>query len=150
VAEPFDLMLRERWAEAAQAWREIGCPYWEARALGASPDLDDARRAMTLLDELGAGAVREAVLRDRHAAGLQVPRGPRAISRGNPSQLTARELEVLVLLTQGLSNTQIAEQLFLSSKTVGHHVSSVLRKVGEPTRARAVATALRQGIVDPT
>jgi DNA-binding NarL/FixJ family response regulator len=43
----------------------------------------------------------------------------------------------------------MADRLFLSEKTVGHHVSSVLRKLGEPTRSRAVAAAIRQGIVTP-
>jgi DNA-binding NarL/FixJ family response regulator len=57
---------------------------------------------------------------------------------------------VLGLVAQGLTNAELAQRLFLSEKTVGHHVSAVLRKLGEPTRARAVATALRQGIVDPT
>jgi hypothetical protein len=44
---------------------------------------------------------------------------------------------------------EVAGQLFLSEKTVGHHVSAVLRKVGEPTRSRAVAAALRRGIIPP-
>jgi len=63
--------------------------------------------------------------------------------------LTARELEVLGLLAEGLSNAEMARRLFLSGKTVGHHVSAVLRKLGEPSRARAVAAAHRQGLLDP-
>jgi DNA-binding NarL/FixJ family response regulator len=54
---------------------------------------------------------------------------------------------VLALLVQGLSNAEVADRLFLSEKTVGHHVSAVLRKLGEPTRSRAVAAALRRRIV---
>jgi len=54
---------------------------------------------------------------------------------------------VLRLLVDGLSNADVAQRLYLSEKTVGHHVSSVLHKLGEPTRSRAVATALRRGIV---
>jgi DNA-binding CsgD family transcriptional regulator/tetratricopeptide (TPR) repeat protein len=149
VSRPFALVLAGRWRDAAAAWREVGSPYWEAVALGRSPDLDDARQAIAVLERIGAPAVRDALLRDRHTAGLPVPRGPRAASRGNPARLTDRELEVLVLLAEGLSNTQIADRLFLSSKTVGHHVSSVLHKIGEPTRARAVASAVRRGIVSP-
>jgi DNA-binding NarL/FixJ family response regulator len=57
---------------------------------------------------------------------------------------------VLHLLADGLSNAELASTLFLSEKTVGHHVSAVLRKLGEPTRSRAVAAALREGIVAPT
>src|SRR5215467_11867774 len=75
--------------------------------------------------------------------------GPRPTSRANPAGLTAREAEVLGLLADGLSYAEVAEALILSEKTVGHHVSAVLRKLGEPTRPRAVATALRLGIIPP-
>jgi DNA-binding NarL/FixJ family response regulator len=56
---------------------------------------------------------------------------------------------VLGLLAQGLSNADLAARLYLSEKTVGHHVSALLRKLGEPTRSKAVASALRRGIVQP-
>jgi DNA-binding NarL/FixJ family response regulator len=94
-------------------------------------------------------APRRAVLRDRRARGLAVPRGPRPASKGNPAGLTGREVEVLALLADGLSYAEVAERLFLSEKTVGHHVSAVLRKLREPTRSRAVATALRLGVLPP-
>jgi DNA-binding NarL/FixJ family response regulator len=94
-------------------------------------------------------AVRHAVLRDRHARGLAVPRSPRAPRRASPAGLTAREAEVLQLLAEGLSYAEVAGRLVLSEKTVGHHVSAVLRKLGEPTRSRAVATALRLGVIQP-
>jgi DNA-binding NarL/FixJ family response regulator len=89
------------------------------------------------------------VLRGRRARGLALPRGPRSASRANPAGLTARELEVLQLLADGLSYAEIAERLFLAEKTVGHHVSAILRKLGEPTRARAVARAVRMGAIPP-
>jgi DNA-binding NarL/FixJ family response regulator len=89
------------------------------------------------------------VLRERRARGLALPRGPRPASRANPAGLTTRELEVLVLLADGLSYADIAERLVLSQKTVGHHVSAVLRKLGEPTRPLAVAAALRRQIIAP-
>ena len=76
-----------------------------------------------------------------------VPRGPRQQTRTNPAGLTARELEVLALLSQGLTNAQLADRLFLSQKTVDHHVSSVLRKLGEPNRAAAAAVARQRGLV---
>ena len=56
---------------------------------------------------------------------------------------------MLNLLVDGLSYAEVAERLILSQKTVGHHVSAVLRKLGEPTRSRAVAAAVRRGIVTP-
>jgi DNA-binding CsgD family transcriptional regulator/tetratricopeptide (TPR) repeat protein len=149
VASPFARMLDQDWSGAAQEWSRLGCPLWAALALAASPALGDGRRALEIVDELGARAVRRAVLRDRHARGLPVPRGPRSSSRGNPALLTGRELEVLDLLADGLSNADLAQRLYLSEKTVGHHVSAVLRKLGEPTRSRAVAAALRRRLIAP-
>jgi len=149
VASPFALMLSGEHRAAAGEWRDLGCPLWSAYALAFSPRLQDAQECLQTLDGLGIPAVRHAVLRDRHARGLVVPRGPRAARRASPAGLTAREAEVLQLLTEGLSNAEAAERLFLSEKTVGHHVSAVLRKLGEPTRSRAVAKALRLGVIQP-
>ena len=150
VAEPFRLMLAGEWREAAAAWTDIGSPQWVALSLARLPDLESARRALQILDEVGATAVRAAVIRDRRAAGQSVPRGPRSTDGSDEAGLTARELDVLALLVEGLSNAGIAEALVLSPKTVGHHVSSVLTKLGEPSRARAAAAAVRRGIVKPS
>ena len=116
---------------------------------GVFPELGDAQRCLDLLGPLDVPAVRHAVLRDRRARGLPVPRGPRPASRASPAGLTARETEVLELLADGLSYAEVAERLVLSEKTVGHHVSAVLRKLREPTRSRAVATAQRLGVISP-
>jgi len=118
-------------------------------ALAFSPKARDAQECLDILGQLGASAVHHTVLRARHGRGLVVPRGPRQSSRANPAGLTAREVEVLGLIAEGLSYAEVADRLVLSEKTVGHHVSSVLRKLGEPTRSRAVATALRLGIIPP-
>jgi DNA-binding NarL/FixJ family response regulator len=77
-----------------------------------------------------------------------VPRGPRPRTSENPSGLTTREVEVLSLLGQGLRNAEIAERLVVSPKTVDHHVSAVLRKLGMRTRAEAGAEAVRLGLAD--
>ena len=150
MPEPFRLMLAGEWREAAARWSDIGAPAWAAVSLAHLPDLDSARRALEILDDIGAPAVRAAVLRDRRAAGLSLPRGPRSTDQGDRAGLTTREVEVLALLVEGHSNAGIAEALVLSPKTVGHHVSAVLAKLGEPTRARAVAAAVRRGIVAPS
>ena len=150
VAAPYQKMLDGAWRDAADAWRELGCPYWTAMSLANAPDLDAAREALEIVDRLRAPALRAAIVRDRHDKGLPVPRGPRATKDRSSAGLTARELDVLALLVDGLSDADIAKALFLSRKTVGHHVSAVLRKLDAPSRSRAVATALRQGIVaDP-
>ncbi len=74
----------------------------------------------------------------------RVPRGPRAATRQNPLGLTTREVEILHCLTQGLSNGQIGARLHVSPKTVDHHVSSVLAKLGACTRGEAARIALEQ------
>jgi DNA-binding CsgD family transcriptional regulator len=142
-------MLAGEHRAAAAAWEGLGCPLWGAYALAFSPALTDAQHCLDVLGRLDVPAVRRAVLRDRRARGLAVPRGPRPASRANPGGLTARESEVLQLLADGLSYAEVAEQLVLSEKTVGHHVSAILRKLREPTRSRAVAAALRLGVIPP-
>ncbi len=148
VPEPFALMRDGRWRAAAQAWQALDCPVWQAISLGREPGLDSARHAMDLLTRLELPVVWAALARDRHAAGLPVPRGPRPARATNPGGLTARELDVLRLLADGMSNPAIAAALFLSARTVEHHVSAVLRKLGQPTRARAVSMAIREGMID--
>ena len=68
-----------------------------------------------------------------------------ANSGRQPGPLTAREAEVLALLAQGRTNREIAARLFISAKTVEHHVSRVLAKLGARTRAEAVAVAAAAG-----
>ena len=76
-----------------------------------------------------------------------LPRGPRSATRDNPAGLTNRELEVLPLLAQGLRNAQIAQRLVVTPKTVDHHVSSILRKLGVTNRGQASAVAAQLGVV---
>jgi DNA-binding NarL/FixJ family response regulator len=76
-----------------------------------------------------------------------VPAGARASTRSNPAGLTTREREVLVLLVDGRSNEEISAQLVISVKTVDHHVSAVLGKLGVPSRKVAAREAVRLGLV---
>ena len=74
------------------------------------------------------------------------PRGSRASTKANPCDLTERELEVLALLCEGLKNADIAERLYLSVRTVDHHLAAAFAKLEVSTRTEAVAAALRLGI----
>jgi DNA-binding NarL/FixJ family response regulator len=62
--------------------------------------------------------------------------------------LTERELEVLTLVAQGFQNSEIAARLFMSSRTAGHHVAAILRKLDARTRSEAAAEAARLGIIE--
>ncbi|MFL5798371.1 MAG: BTAD domain-containing putative transcriptional regulator [Actinomycetota bacterium] len=144
-AEPFALQMAGRWVEAAERWAKIGCPYERATALAEVDDEASLRQAVDELSTLGAGpAARRATDRMR-GLGLRVPRGPRATTMANPAHLTSREVGVLDLLEQGLSNADIAARLFISEKTAAHHVSAILAKLGVRTRSEAGSVARRVG-----
>ncbi len=113
-------VLRESWPDAAVDEARIARN--DLAALGAERDAD---RAAALLRELGV-----------------TPPG------GAPASgtLTAREREVFALLGFGLSNPEIAERLYLSRKTVEHHVARILAKLGLRSRTEAAAQAVREGV----
>jgi DNA-binding CsgD family transcriptional regulator/tetratricopeptide (TPR) repeat protein len=147
VAPPYAAELAGDGERAAELWAGLGCPYEAALARAAAGDDEGVRRAYDELQRLGgkpAAAIVGRRLRERGVRGL--PRGPRATTRENPAGLTAREVEVLTLVGEGLRNADIAARLFVSEKTVGHHVSAILRKLGVRTRGEASAEAQRLGI----
>jgi len=69
------------------------------------------------------------------------PRPPRRSTLDNPAGLTAREAEILALLPSGLRNVDIASRLHISPKTVDHHISSILAKLGVESRHQAAKWA---------
>jgi DNA-binding CsgD family transcriptional regulator/tetratricopeptide (TPR) repeat protein len=151
AATPYGLSIAGEWARAAELWTQIGCPYEAALALADGDDQPVLRQAIDELHRLGArpaAAIVARRLRERGVRGL--PRGPRTQTRQNPAGLTARELEVLTYLSEGLRNAQIAQRLVVSEKTVDHHVSAVLRKLDVRTRGEAGAAALRLGLTQHT
>ena len=151
MAEPYRLAITGRAAEAAALWRELGCPYEAALALAESDDQHALREAIEQLRQLGARPAAAIVARRLRERGVRgVPRGPRTRTQLHPAGLTAREVEVLGLLGEGLRNAQIADRLVVSEKTIDHHVSAILRKLDVRTRGEAAAEALRRGLLSPT
>ena len=143
AAKPFALHAAGKWAEAAYEWKLRTCPYEQAMAL-ADGDEAAKRTALTILEELGAEQTSAVLRRRLRDQGMRsIPRGPRPATKANPAGLTAREVEILVLLTENLQNSEIAGRLFISTKTVGHHISSILSKLNVRSRGEAAAAALR-------
>jgi len=148
-AEPYRLQIAGKWNDAARAWAKLECPYEQARAL--ADGTSEARvEALAIFERLGARPAAEALRRDLRDAGVRgVPRGPRPSTQRNPRGLTAREWEILELLCQGQRNSEIAEQLFRSVRTVEHHVDSILGKLGAKSRGEVAAIAAREGLLSP-
>jgi DNA-binding CsgD family transcriptional regulator len=147
VAEPFALELRGDWDAAAEAWRAIGCPYEAALALGSGDDAAALRHGLAELQRLGARPAARRFARALRERGVRdVRQGPRRSTRRNPAGLTPRELDVLALVAEGRRNADIAAQLFLSQRTVDHHVAAILRKLGARTRGEATSKAAALGI----
>ena len=147
VAEPYALMIEGDWEGAAAAWQQLGMPYERALALADGPE-EALRESLTILESLGAGPLTAIVRQRLRMAGARgIPRGPRASTRANPAGLTSREVQVLALLVRGHTNSELANRLHLSTKTVEHHISSILEKLEVHSRTEAVAAAFGLGIV---
>jgi DNA-binding CsgD family transcriptional regulator/tetratricopeptide (TPR) repeat protein len=148
IAKPFALQIAGDWHGAAEAWEERGHPYEQAMAL---MDGDEAAQlaALGIFERLGALPIIERLKRQMRAQGIRIPRGPRPATRENPFGLTAREMEVLGCLVEGQSNNAIAKRLDLSTRTVEHHIASILQKMGVGSRNEAVALALKGGLITP-
>jgi DNA-binding NarL/FixJ family response regulator len=116
-------------------------------ALLDGPDDCALREALAIFDALGAAAAARMTRQKMRRLGLRsIPAGPQTATRANPRGLTRREREVLDLICAGQTNAQIAERLFISVKTVHHHVSAVLAKLGVPSRNAAAAEAAQLGL----
>jgi DNA-binding CsgD family transcriptional regulator len=142
IAQPYALEANGDCAGAARAWRTLGCPYEEAEALARSAEEAAQREALAIFERLGATPAALALRRKMRGRGIRkVPRGARHSTRGNPHGLTTRQMEILELLAQGLRNAAIAKRLHLTTRTVDHHVSAVLSKLGVTSRAEAALAA---------
>jgi DNA-binding CsgD family transcriptional regulator len=147
IAEPFAREMAGDWQGAAALWAEIGCPYEQALAL-AEGDVSAKLSALALFERLDAQPAATLVRQRMRQQGMQgIPRGPRPSTRTNQAGLTARQLEVLLLMAEGLPNAEIANRLSTSLKTVDHHVSAVLAKLDVHSRAQAISTAYQLGLI---
>ncbi|MFI6296466.1 AAA family ATPase [Nonomuraea sp. NPDC050790] len=152
----FEAELGGSWEEAVGAWRSVGQPYMLGCALlrmaqdlqrrevrgqrGGDVRAGEAlREAGEIAGRLGAGPLRREV--------EAVAAAGRVDLAGGGHGLTARELEVLGLVAEGLSNRQIAERLFISVRTSGVHVSNIMAKLGVGSRVEAAAVARRTGLI---
>jgi DNA-binding CsgD family transcriptional regulator/tetratricopeptide (TPR) repeat protein len=146
AAKPYAVELGGAPREAGERWAELGSPYEAALSRAQTDDVDALWQAHDELQRLGARTPEAWVARRLRERGARVARGPRASTRDNPANLTGREIEVLGLVAEGLRNADIAQRLFLSQKTVDHHVSAILRKLDVRTRGEAGAAANRLGL----
>ena len=139
---------------AVAAFSALGLPFEEARArldlAGVLADADpaialvEARAALRTFQRLPAGHEADAATSLLRRLGVRGHTGPRGAGT-----LTTREEEVLRLLGHGYSNADIAARLFLSRRTVEHHVSNILAKLGLSGRAEAAAFLVRSAAVSP-
>ena len=149
TSAPYAAMLRRDWTGAADAFGEIGWTFDRALMLSLLDDEEALVEAIDVARSLGAGPLARRVVRRMRALGIRVPTGPREATRANPAGLTARQVEVLGLLVDGLTNAEIADRLVVSPRTAEHHVAAVLAKVGATGRRDAVRRAAELGLLAP-
>jgi ATP/maltotriose-dependent transcriptional regulator MalT len=143
----FDFSTKASAFKAANIWKQLGCPYEQALALFEG-NPDDKKAAIAIVHKLGADAVYEKMKQEMRASGIKkIPRGIRKTTQANPANLTERELDVLQLLKDGLQNKEIANKLFISPKTVDHHLSAIFFKLDVNSRSKAVKEAIHLDII---
>ena len=143
---PYALELAGNPAGAAAAWLDLNCEYEAAIALCAG-DAEQHLQALGIFQRLEArpaAAIAARLLREGGVRGF--PRGPRPSTKRNPAGLTNREVEVLGLIGQDMRNREIARRLHVAEKTIDHHVSAILAKLGVSSRRQAASVAVRLGI----
>ncbi len=140
--EPYAAGLSGDWRAASEAWERAGDPYERALELAESGEVEPTVEALEILVGLGAEPAAAIVRHRLRGLGVtRLPRRPQPSTLANPAGLTARQVEILQLIAIGLSNAEIAQRLVVSQRTVDHHVSAVLHKLGVRTRRDAAVRA---------
>jgi DNA-binding CsgD family transcriptional regulator len=141
MAQPFVLQINGNWKAAAAEWGRLGCPYEQAFAL-ADGDLASQITALEVFERIGAYPAAEKLRKMLQKADVpNLPPRPRVTTRENPFGLTSRQVEILNLLIEGLTNAEIANRLTITLKTADHHVSAILEKLDVHSRDSAAALA---------
>ena len=143
AAEPYLTQISGDWQTAASMWEKFGCPYEQGMAL---MDGDEAAQleALEIFERLGARPIMEKLKQQMRAQDIRIPRGPRPATRENPFGLTAREMAVIALITQGNSNREIAEAMIVSVRTVETYVTRILNKLGFHSRVQIATWAIEK------
>ncbi len=147
IDDIYDTSTPAKALKLADRWEACGCFYEQAIALFDGEE-EHKKKAISIVQSIGADGVYDKMKLEMRSAGIKsIPRGIRKTTQSNPALLTDRELDVLQLLGEGLQNKEIAGRLFISAKTVDHHISSILYKLEVKTRTKAVYEATRMGIL---
>jgi len=147
VYEGYNVSNIRKAQEAAALWEKVGYPYAQAVTIFEG-NVEDKRHAIKIVHELGASVVYEKMKFEMRTSGIRnIPRGIRKSTQANPAHLTDRELDVLQLLKEGLQNKEIGARLFISTRTVSHHISSIFFKLDVNSRAKAVREAIHLDIL---
>ena len=144
IAPPYLFEISGHWQQAADSWRTMGCPYERALILGWYGGEPEQRESLNIFQRLGAIPAAQALRLRMLSLGIRrIPRGARPSTQEHPFGLTRREAQILGLMQHGLRNAAIAKRLYLSARTVDHHVSSILGKLGAKSRTDAIDIARR-------
>jgi DNA-binding CsgD family transcriptional regulator/tetratricopeptide (TPR) repeat protein len=149
------------WSGVVEAWRKLGhIPYlaYSLTRLGAAhlaagnrgAAVGPLNEAFRIASDLDAQPLRQRIVELAHRGRVHLADGAdgqRMPETGRISRLTAREIEVLRLVAQGMSNNEIAQKLFISPKTASVHVSRILTKLGVNSRAKATAIAYEERLL---
>ena len=136
------------WRAAAAEWEARGLPYERAVELIDSGEAETIVEGLLALDGLGAvSAAALARSRLRELGVARIPRGPRPQTRENVAGLTERQHEVVGFLAQGMTNAEIAQRLVVSVRTVDHHVTAILTKLGVGSRRDAIRRAAELDLI---